>query len=99
MNDKTLIVLKAKAWLDLKSRKEQDDKSVDGRDVKKHLNDISRLAGSLMNSDKFILEESIQKDMTIFLHQLENNKSTIPQNNDILLSRDEIVTVLNELLG
>lgn len=101
LNNKGLIIFKAKAWLDMKEKVEQGEK-IDSRKIKKHLNDVSRLVGSLNNSDR--LSElhptnKVSQDMQKFLHKLSENSQEIPQNNDIILNREEIVEVLNLFLG
>lgn len=66
----TLICLKAKAYLELSYRKQLGDK-VNSRDIKKHRNDIFRMATILANRDKVVLPETIAKDMTSFLSDFE----------------------------
>lgn len=58
-----LIPFKAKAWLDL--RKKID---ADSADVKKHRNDIIRLASELM-MEKCTLPEEIRNDMKLFIDE------------------------------
>lgn len=98
LEDKFLIVFKAKAWLDLKIRKDQGDDSINSSDVKKHLNDIARLTGSLMNVSKIDLPVTIKEDMNRFLKLLKENIELIPQNKDIILTKLEIFEILNDLL-
>lgn len=99
LEDKCLIVFKSKAWLDLKSRKAQGDESSNSSDIKKHLNDIARLTGSLMNTAKIDLPPTIKEDMNQFLILLKENIELIPQNKEIILTKSEIFEILNELLG
>lgn len=60
-----LIPFKAKAWLDLQERK-QNGLHVDSRDLKKHRNDILRMASEL-TLEKCILPEEVKKDMETFI--------------------------------
>jgi hypothetical protein len=69
---KSLICLKAKAYLDLKTRKENGE-TIDERDIKKHKNDVVRLALLLTGNDLLELSESIANDMRVFLDALEND--------------------------
>lgn len=92
-----LIVFKAKAWLDLSQRKEQGDK-IDNKNIKKHLNDIARLTGSLTTLDRMDLPDSVRIDMINFLEKLQPNKNSIPKNDDILLNPDEVYQALESLL-
>ncbi len=99
LSNSYLIILKAKAWLDLSQKKESREYQVDSRDIKKHLNDIARLAGSLEGNEKVILPVSIQKDMQKFLEALKEKIELIPQNKDIVLERNQIIDSLEKLLG
>lgn len=68
---KTLICLKAKAFLDLKTRKEKGEK-IDKKDIRKHKNDVIRLAALLAEDDSLKLPGSIGEDMRQFMKALEN---------------------------
>jgi len=68
---KTLICLKAKAFLDLKNRKENGEK-IDGNDIKKHKNDVIRLTALLSEDDIQVLPDSIEGDLREFLKMLED---------------------------
>lgn len=60
-----LIPFKAKAWLDLSERKERGE-HVDSRDMKKHRNDILRLASELV-LERCELPDEIRNDMRRFI--------------------------------
>lgn len=101
LRDKYLIVLKAKAWLDLSKRKNAGAQ-VDSKNIKKHLNDIARLCGALEDTEKVVLDANIQTDMNEFLAVLGQRMNELPgneQNKDILLSKEKIIETLTELLG
>nr|WP_242704276.1 hypothetical protein [Enterococcus sp. 665A] len=97
MNNEYLIVFKAKAWLDLTKRR-QEGAAVDSKNIKKHLNDIARLTGSIKSREKVAISRPIQQDMNSFFEFLESDLSIIPQNEDILLDRQEIFELLNAML-
>lgn len=65
----TLICLKAKAFLDLKTRKENGQR-IDERDIRKHKNDVIRLAALLTEDDSLKLSDSIGEDMRQFVKTL-----------------------------
>ncbi len=67
----TLICLKAKAFLDLKKRKEEGER-IDSENVKKHKNDVIRLAVMLAEDDSIKLPESIYADMKEFMDTIES---------------------------
>ena len=60
-----LILFKAKAWLDLSERKERGE-HVDSRDMKKHRNDILRMASELV-LERCVLPDEIRNDMMRFI--------------------------------
>lgn len=61
-----LILLKARAWLDLTKRKAQEGK-VDGKDIKKHRTDIFRLSQLLTPSEPVSVPASVHNDLLQFL--------------------------------
>ncbi len=84
-----LIPLKAKAWLDLNERRSKGE-SVKGDDIKKHRNDVFRLAHILPVGETVSVPESVLVDLRHFLDEFptENKnwmaiiasiKSNVPQ--------------------
>lgn len=64
-----LIIFKAKAWLDLSHRREQGE-SIDSKDIKKHKNDIFRLAQLLTVETRLELTNEVRSDMQQFLEKI-----------------------------
>jgi len=64
-NIESLIVLKAKAFIDLSDRKAKGE-LIDDKNIRKHKNDIFRLATMLTRTDKFVLPTEIQNDIELF---------------------------------
>lgn len=60
-----LIPFKAKAWLDLRQRKEAGE--VDSKNIRKHKNDVIRLSMLLRENDTIDLPQAIRNDMKGFL--------------------------------
>jgi hypothetical protein len=77
-----LICLKARAWLDLKIRKEAGEQ-VDSKNVKKHRLDILRLAVMLTEDNKLKLPELIKEDMRKYV---EDIKEEMPDMKQVLKS-------------
>lgn len=71
-NIESLIALKAKAFLDLSERKTEGE-AIDEKDIRKHKNDIFRLAIMLTETDNFVLPEEIQTDISDFCRQISTN--------------------------
>jgi hypothetical protein len=71
-NIESLIILKAKAFLDLSERKAAGE-TIDEKNIRKHKNDIFRLAIMLTESDNFVLPADIQTDMNDFCKNISEN--------------------------
>ncbi len=71
-----LIPFKAKAWLDLKERKSLGEQ-IDSKNIKKHKNDVFRLAQLLSADTKQGLLPGIAEDMTKFLAEIENEEADL----------------------
>lgn len=67
-----LIPFKAKAWLDL-SAKRADGKAVDEKSVKKHRNDVCRLATLLAGNERPAMSEGVLTDMRRFIEACESD--------------------------
>jgi len=90
-----LIPLKAKAWLDLSARKAANE-PVDSRHIRKHKNDIFRLAGILPPNFKTEVAASIMADLAAFCAAMQTEDvdlkslGILGSKNDIL---DKIMSV------
>jgi len=71
-DDLALICLKAKAFLDLSKRK-ADGERVDSKHIKKHKNDVFRLAAILLGDRNIKLSEHIRSDIITFIARMEEN--------------------------
>ena len=67
-----LIPFKAKAWLDLKERK-LNGEQVDSKNIKKHKNDVFRLAQVIALDTRQMVSAEILEDMKQFLGLVEND--------------------------
>ncbi len=67
-----LILLKAKAWMDLSERKDKGE-NIDSKNIKKHKNDIVRLCQLLSVGESISLPLAIKTDMIEFLKKYENS--------------------------
>ena len=64
-----LIPFKAKAWLDLRDRKSTGE-NIDGKNIRKHKNDIFRLSALLSLNSKINVTPEIYKDIQTFLQAM-----------------------------
>lgn len=90
-----LIPLKAKAWLDLSEKKSTNNDSVDSRDVKKHKNDIYRLASILTPMMQIRVPEEIYNDIQHFIADIKNDGINLKQLDISGLNKEDIITILN----
>ncbi len=65
-----LVLLKAKAWLDLTERRLAGKEHVDKRNIKKHFNDVMRLSQIIDPGARVLLPESISNDFIKFLNKV-----------------------------
>ncbi len=75
-----LIAFKAKAWLDLSSRRLKGE-HVDSKVIRKHKNDVFRLT-ELLNPNAnymFWVPDKIKDDMDLFLEQMQNEEVDLRQ--------------------
>lgn len=67
-----LILFKAKAYLDLKQRKDNGE-SVDSNDIKKHKKDVLKIAVELMLEKITNLPDAVKVDIDLFIRSLEDD--------------------------
>ena len=98
-NDLALICLKAKAFLDLSDRK-ADGQRIDSKHVKKHRNDVFRLAATLPGDKQISLPDSTHEDIARFIELMEEN---LPDTKNLLkemgigaIGADDLIGQLNK---
>ena len=69
-----IILFKMKAWLDLSERK-RNGESVDSKNIKKHKNDVLRLAAVMDPEKQLFLEGKVKNDVLRFITESENDPS------------------------
>jgi hypothetical protein len=65
-----LIPLKARAWLDLKRRKEAGE-AIDSKSITKHKNDVFRLYRVIDPTSRMVIPKEVRVDMAAFLDAIE----------------------------
>ena len=91
-----LILFKAKAWLDLSDRKAAGQ-MIDEKDIRKHKNDVARLAVILTGNERCKIPENIKSDMQRFVTAFENDPPDIRSLGIVGVSADDIVDVLKSV--
>ena len=97
--DETLLIpFKARAFLDLSDRKDKGEK-IDSNNIKKHRNDIFRLAQLLPRAASIKLAEPIAADLRRFLELAAKDNTLDPKSFDVPFSRDEGIALLRTAYG
>lgn len=97
--DETLLIpFKARAFLDLSERAEQGEK-IDSKNIKKHRNDVFRLAQLLPGDAAIEVSEPIRDDLRHFFDLAEADKTLDPKSFDVPLTRDEAISLLRTAYG
>lgn len=71
LNYTHIIPFKAKAWLDLRMRKDNGE-AIDSKKIEKHKRDVFRLSQLVTGNDHIELSDEILADMTNFISKIEN---------------------------
>lgn len=97
--DETLLIpFKARAVLDLTARSEAGEK-IDSKNIKKHRNDVFRLAQLLPGDASIKLADPIREDLRKFLELAQADETLDPKAFDVPLTRDEAITLLRSAYG
>lgn len=90
-----IILFKAKAYLDLKMRKDSGEK-VDSSDIKKHKKDVLRIAAELMLEKVENLPITVNADIHNFIESLEQEPFDQNSLKNYGLKNKDIVSLLKE---
>ena len=97
LNYTHIIPFKAKAWLDLRERKEKGE-AVDSKNISKHKNDVFRLSQLVTGNDKVVLDPTIASDMKSFLESMTKEDVDL-QNLNIRGNKTDILRTLAVMYG
>ena len=93
-----LILFKAKAYIDLKQRKDNGE-SVDYSDIKKHKKDILRIAAELVLASISELPATVKADIDAFIGTLEQEPFDSNSLKSYGLKNDDVIEVLHRIFG
>jgi hypothetical protein len=93
-----LIPLKAVAWWELTARR-ADGEPVETRSIRKHAQDVLRLAQLLTPATRVVVAEKIGRDLSRFLETLAGDASLDPHALQLPGTRDEIFTRIRQAYG
>jgi hypothetical protein len=93
-----LIPLKAKAFLDLSTKRGQGE-AVDSKNIRKHQSDVFRLFPLLTEQTRIALSASIAGDMKSFLRGVESEKVDLKNFGIRNLNLMELIELLRTIYG
>ena len=97
--DETLLIpFKARAVLDLTARSEADG-NVNRKDIRKHRNDVFRLAQLLPEDAQVALPASVRRDLRAFIDLAHADQTLDPSSFDVPFTRDEAADLLRTVYG
>lgn len=97
--DETLLIpFKARAFLDLTARADAGEK-IDARNIRKHRNDVFRLAQLLPKNASIAMADPIREDLRKFLNLSAADTTFDPNAFDVQMTRDEVIALLRSAYG
>ena len=97
--DETLLIpFKARAVLDLTARSEKGA-NVHRKDIRKHRNDVFRLAQLLPEDARVSLPKPVRQDLRVFVDLAHADQALDPKAFDVPFSRDEAADLLRTVYG
>lgn len=73
LNLENLVLFKMKAWLDLSERKKNGE-AVDSKNIRKHKNDVIRLASNIEPGTSMMISGQVKADVSNFLNKIQEEK-------------------------
>ena len=98
LKETCLVPFKAKAWIDLSERKAKGE-LVDCKNIKKHKNDVFRLAQLITPDTRQSLSDDIKEDMKIFLSGMKNEDIDIKYLGIRGRSKEKVLELLRQCYG
>ena len=97
--DETLLIpFKARAFLDLAARSEAGER-VNSKDIRKHRNDVFRLAQLLPRNAVVEIADPIREDLRCFVDSVQADERLDPKAFNVPFTRDEAVALLRSVYG
>lgn len=93
-----LVILKIRAYNDLKEKKESGAFDIKREDIKKHKNDVFRLAQNFMDTQRVECTDYMKKDIQLFKSNLANDAVDL-QSLQIDGTADEIIDLIYTVFG
>lgn len=90
-----LILFKIKAWIDLATRKNAGEK-IDAKNIKKHRNDIFRLAVNIDSDVHISISENVDKTIKFFIEDVRQNSIDLKNMGIKNTSAEDILQVIEK---
>jgi hypothetical protein len=91
-----LPLFKAKAWLDLSERK-ASGQQISEKDIRKHKNDVARLAALFTGNETCIVPARVLTDITLFIDAFEKEPPDIKALGLPGVTSDDVVAMLKRI--
>lgn len=91
-----IIPFKMKAWLDLSSRSMAGE-HVDSRDIRKHKNDVFRLAGYITEEDRVMVSAEIHQDIRAFCEAMQQDSIDMNQLGLRRMTKDDALSIYENM--
>ena len=88
-----LVLFKMKAWLDLSARKMAGEK-IDSKNIKKHKNDVFRLAANMDKNVKLTIPDAVREDVKRFMDEAEKEPVDLKNLGIKNIAYEEILNVI-----
>jgi predicted DNA-binding transcriptional regulator AlpA len=93
-----LVILKIRAYNDLKRKKESGESNIKNEDIKKHKNDVFRLAQNFNHTQRIECTDYMKKDIQLFKSNLANDFVDL-KNLGIKGTEGEIINLIFTVFG
>lgn len=91
-----LIPFKAKAWIDLITRKTAGEQ-VDSKNIRKHKNDIFRLSELIVPTDRIKTPKGVYEDIQLFIKRMKDEPVDVKQLGIIGRTKEQIIDEIAQL--
>jgi hypothetical protein len=93
-----ILLLKAKAWLDMTQRKAAGEE-IDSRNISKHLKDVFRLFRLFSPEMRLSIPETVKADLRLFITRVSENPPLDLKPFGIRMSFEEVIRIITQIYG
>lgn len=93
-----IMLFKMKAWLDLSERKAEGER-IDSKNIKKHRNDVLRLAANIEPEKTVLVSGKVKEDVEKFVRLMEEEKINAENLGIRGVTYDEIMEMIKNCFG